>query len=120
MWIAIVFVVAFLLMAALMPKPNVENARAAKLGDFQFPRSKYGDPMPLVWGTVRQKSPITAWFGDFRPVPIRKKMKTGLLVRRKLRSVIKTILALIAFCALAPAFDFASFGPVLTLFGKAT
>ncbi|WBF76936.1 hypothetical protein PSV3_00234 [Septimatrevirus PSV33] len=61
MWIAIVFVVAFLLMAALMPKPNVENARAAKLGDFQFPRSKYGDPMPLVWGTVRQKSPITAW-----------------------------------------------------------
>ena len=77
MWYLVVFIVALLLVAALTPKPNIENARAAKLGDFQFPRSKHGDPMPLVWGTVRQKSPITAWYGDFRPVAITEKVKTG-------------------------------------------
>ncbi|AZF90093.1 central tail hub [Pseudomonas phage vB_PaeS_SCUT-S4] len=102
MWIAIVFVVAFLLMAALMPKPNVENARAAKLGDFQFPRSKYGDPMPLVWGTVRQKSPITAWFGDFRPVPIRKKMKTGLFSSKKVTVGYKNYLGIDCILCLGP------------------
>lgn len=78
MWFLVVFVVALLLVSALTPKPNIENARSAKLGDFQFPRSKHGDPMPLVWGTVRQKSPIVAWYGDFVPVAITEKVKTGL------------------------------------------
>lgn len=83
MWIAVVFVAALFLMAALMPKPNIENARAAKLGDLQFPRSKYGDPLPVMWGTVRQKSPITSWFGDFKAVPVKKKMKTGLFSSKR-------------------------------------
>lgn len=70
MWFAI-FAIAFVVgMALLTPKVNVENARAAKLGDFQFPRAGYGDAAPLVWGTVKLKSPVVIWFGDFTAVPI--------------------------------------------------
>lgn len=70
MWFAI-FAIAFVVgIALLTPKINVENARAAKLGDFQFPRAGYGDAVTLVWGTVKLKSPVVIWFGDFNAVPI--------------------------------------------------
>lgn len=55
---------------ALMPKPKVENARAANLGDFQFPRSEEGDPWPLVYGKVKIKGPNTNYYGALRAVPI--------------------------------------------------
>lgn len=71
------FVIAFLIIAALMPKPQYENARAGKLGDFRFPRSNEGDPVPIVWGTVRLRAPNTIWYGDFRTVAIKKKVKSG-------------------------------------------
>lgn len=102
MWLVFAFVVALLLVVALTPKPNIENARAAKLGDFQFPRSKHGDPLPLVWGTVRQKSPITAWFGDFRPVAIRKKVKTGLFSSKKVTVGYKNYIGIDCVLALGP------------------
>lgn len=102
MWVAIVIAVIALLMVAFMPKPNVENARAAKLGDFQVPRSKYGDPMPLVWGTVRQKSPITAWFGDFRPVPIKKKVSSGLFSSKKVITGYKNYVGIDCILSLGP------------------
>lgn len=102
MWVAIVIAVIALLMVAFMPKPNVENARAAKLGDFQVPRSKYGDPMPLVWGTVRQKSPITLWFGDFRPVPIKKKVSSGLFSSKKVITGYKNYVGIDCCLCLGP------------------
>lgn len=102
MWVSIIAAVVALLIVAFMPKPNVENARAAKLGDFQVPRSKYGDPMPLVWGTVRQKSPITAWFGDFRPVPIKKKVSTGLFSSKKVITGYKNYVGIDCILALGP------------------
>lgn len=102
MWLVFAFVVALLLVVALTPKPNIENARAAKLGDFQFPRSKHGDPLPLVWGTVRQKSPITAWFGDFRPVAIKKKVKTGLFSSKKVTVGYKNYIGIDCVLALGP------------------
>lgn len=73
--VAIVFLLAMVLFA---PKPNIENARAAKLGDFQFPRAKEGDPVSLIWGTVRLRSPNTIWYGDFEAVPVQQKVSTGL------------------------------------------
>ncbi len=102
MWLAFAFVIAVLLVAVLTPKPNIENARAAKLGDFQFPRSKHGDPMPLVWGTVRQKSPITAWHGDFRPVPIKKKVSSGLFSSKKVTVGYKNYLGIDCILCLGP------------------
>ncbi len=109
MWIVFVFIVALLLVAALAPKPNVENARAAKLGDFKFPRSNHGDPLPLVWGTVRQQSPITAWYGDYRAVPIKKKVKTGLFSSKKVTVGYKNYLGIDCVLALGPGVTLSKF-----------
>lgn len=78
MWAAIVIIVIALIMVLAAPKPKVENARAANLGDFQFPRSKEGDPVSWFLGTVRLRSPNSLWYGDYTPVPIKKKQKTGM------------------------------------------
>ncbi|WZB35702.1 tail megatron [Enterobacteria phage FtMidnight] len=78
MWFVIAFVVAFVAMAALMPKPKIENARASKLGDFNFPRASYGDPVPLVYGTVKQRSPIVIWYGALRTVNITERVASGM------------------------------------------
>lgn len=83
MWAAIVIIVIALLLVLAAPKPKVENARAANLGDFQFPRSKEGDPVAWFRGTVRIKSPNSLWWGDYTPVPIKKKQKTGLFSSKK-------------------------------------
>lgn len=78
MWIAIAIVAAFFLISALTPKQKVENARQSTIGDFTFPRSQYGDPIPIIYGTVRQKAPILSWYGDFNSIPITREVKTGL------------------------------------------
>lgn len=83
MWAAIVIIVVALLLVLAAPKPKIENARAANLGDFQFPRSKEGDPVGWFRGTVRLRSPNSLWYGDYTPVPIKKKQKTGLFSSKK-------------------------------------
>jgi len=83
MWAAIVIIVIALLLVLMAPKPKIENARAANLGDFQFPRSKEGDPVMWFLGTVRVRSPNSLWSGDYTPVPIKKKQKTGLFSSKK-------------------------------------
>lgn len=83
MWAAIVIIVIALLLVLAAPKPKVENARAANLGDFDFPRSKEGDPVGWFRGTVRLRSPNSLWYGDYTPVPIKKKQKTGLFSSKK-------------------------------------
>lgn len=72
------FVVSFLIVALLTPKPELENARAQTLDDVNFPRATEDAPIPLVLGRVRMKAPNVIWFGNFRSVPIREKVKTGL------------------------------------------
>lgn len=103
MWIALAFIVAFLLVAVLSPKPNIENAKAAKFGDLQFPRSKFGDPLPLFWGTVRQKSPITLWYGDYRPEPITTKVKTGLFSSKRVTTGYKIYIGIDCLLAIGPS-----------------
>lgn len=84
MIIGIFVAIAFLLAVTLLaPKPNVENARASNLGDFQFPRADEGDPVPLFWGTIRLKAPNTIWYGDFKAVAITEKVKSGLFSSKK-------------------------------------
>lgn len=102
MWVAIVLAIIAILMVAFMPKPNVENARAAKLGDFQVPRARYGDPIPLVWGRVRQKSPVTLWYGYLRAVPIKKKVPSGLFSSKRVTVGYKYYLTLDLALAIGP------------------
>lgn len=68
----------FVLAELLRPKPDLENAKPAGLGDFQFPTATEGRVVPLIWGTVRQKGPNVVWYGDFEQIPITEKVKTGL------------------------------------------
>lgn len=78
MWFAIAFVVSLLLVTAFAPKREVEDARLQGLGDNPFPKSKYGDVLPVVFGTCEQKSPIIMWYGDFKPVAEYENVSTGL------------------------------------------
>lgn len=100
MWVvAIIAIIAILLAVATAPKPNVENARAAALGDFQVPRAKYGDPKGLLWGTCRAKSPVTLWIGDYNPVPIKQKVPSGLFSSKKVITGYKYYVGLdLAWC----------------------
>jgi len=100
MWMIFSFIAS--LISAILPKPNIENARASKFGDLQFPSSSYGDPMPLVWGTVRQNAPITAWYGDFRPVPIKTKVKTGLFSSKTVISGYRNYVGIDCILCLGP------------------
>jgi hypothetical protein len=84
-WFALIlFVVSFVATALLAPKPNIENAKAAKLGDFRFPRSKEGEPVPLFWGRVRLRGPNTLWYGNLQSIPITKKIKTGIFSSKQI------------------------------------
>lgn len=76
-WLAIQ-VALFVLAELLRPKPNLENAKPASLGDFQFPTATEDRFVPLVWGTVRQKGPNVVWYGDFIQEPITEEVKTGM------------------------------------------
>ncbi|MEO1208380.1 MAG: phage tail protein [Cyanobacteria bacterium J06638_20] len=72
------FAVSFLLTALLAPKPEFEDARAEDLDPNNFPRATEDAPIPLLFGCAKIKGPNTLWYGDYRAVPISKKVKTGL------------------------------------------
>lgn len=103
MWFALaLFAVSFILVALLSPKVKVENARASELGDFQFPRASEGDPVPLIYGTVKSKSPNTIGAFNFKAVPIKKKQKTGLFSSKRVTVGYKYYIGLNLAWALGP------------------
>jgi len=72
------YIVVFIASELLRPKPELENAKPAGLGDFQFPTTTEGRSVPLIWGTVQNKGPNVVWYGDLRQEPIKEKVKTSL------------------------------------------
>lgn len=78
-WITLlVYAVLFVLSEFLRPKPNIEDAKPAGLGDFQFPTATEDRVVPLLWGTIQVKGPNVVWYGDLIQQPITEKIKTGL------------------------------------------
>lgn len=77
-WTLVLLVATVVLTEVLRPKPHLEDARPASLGDFQFPTATEGRVVPLVWGKVRMRGPNVVWYGDLRQDPITQKVKTGL------------------------------------------
>jgi hypothetical protein len=77
------YAVVFVLSEFLRPKPKVENAKPASLGDFRFPTATEGRVVPIVWGTVKLEAPNVVWYGDFQQEGITKKVKTGLFSSSK-------------------------------------
>lgn len=62
----------------IRPKPKLEDARPAGLGDFSFPTATEGRVVPLIWGQVELKAPNVVWYGNFRQGARTKSVKTGL------------------------------------------
>jgi hypothetical protein len=74
----VIAIVLIALTELLRPKPNIEDARPAGLGDFQFPTATEGRVIPLLWGTVRLKGPNVVWYGDLIQSAITERIMTGL------------------------------------------
>lgn len=106
MFFAITFLVGFLLTAFFSPKPKIENAKAATLSDFNFPRADEGDPVPRWYGTCKFKGANTIWVGDFQAVAITKKVKTGLFSSKKQTIGYKYYVGLDLAVCLGPKFIF--------------
>ena len=78
-WFFLIMNIAtFLLTELLRPKPNIEDAKPAGLGDFQVPTATEGRVVPLIWGRVKMAGPNVVWYGDLVAEPITEKIKTGL------------------------------------------
>ncbi len=73
MWVA-----TFAISIASRPKTKVENAKAAGLDEFDFPTATEGRMQPLGWGTDKVAGPNVLWYGDYRAIPIVKKVKSGM------------------------------------------
>lgn len=77
-WTLIFLVISVVASELLRPKPQLEDAKPAGLGDFQFPTATEGRIVPLLWGTVQIKGANVAWWGDLVQEAITEKVKTGL------------------------------------------
>lgn len=77
-WTLVWYVVVFALSEILRPKPKLEDAKPAGLGDFSFPTATEGRCVPLIWGTVQITGPNVVWYGDLHQVAIKEKIKTGM------------------------------------------
>lgn len=74
----LIYAATFVLTELLRPKPRLEDAKPAGLGDFNVPTATEGRPVPVIWGRVLLKGPNVVWYGDLQADPIREKVKTGL------------------------------------------
>lgn len=82
-WTLLIYAVLFVVSELLRPKPNLENAKPAGLGDFQFPTATEDRVIPLVWGTIKIAGPNVVWYGDLRKEAITKKVKTGMFSSKR-------------------------------------
>jgi hypothetical protein len=72
------YLITFLITELLRPKPNVENAKPAGLGDFNVPTATEGRVVPIIWGKIKLEGPNIVWYGDLVAIPVTRKVKTGL------------------------------------------
>jgi len=74
----IMLVVSFVLSEVLRPKPALEDAKPAGIGDFKFPTATQARVIPLLWGTTQISGPNVVWWGNLVQVPTTEYIKTGM------------------------------------------
>jgi hypothetical protein len=79
----LIYAATFLITELLRPKPKIEDAKPAGLGDFQVPTATEGRVVPLIWGRVKVSGPNVVWYGDLVADPQRDTVKTGLFSKKK-------------------------------------
>lgn len=67
-WFAVIFVVAFAIAYATMPKP-----KGAELGTVESPTAEEGRAIPVLFGTRWIKQTNVVWYGDIKADAVRKK-----------------------------------------------
>ncbi len=67
-WFLVVFVVAFAIAYATMPKPT-----APELGTVESPTAEAGRAIPVLFGTRWVKQTNVVWYGDIRTEAVKKK-----------------------------------------------
>ncbi len=72
------YLVTFLITELLRPKPKIENAKPAGLGDFNVPTATEGRVVPIIWGKIKLAGPNIVWYGDLTSTAITRRVKTGL------------------------------------------
>lgn len=77
------YLVTFVVTELLRPKPEIENAKPASLGDFQVPTATEGRVIPIIWGRVKMSGPNVVWYGDLSAIPVTVKVKTGMFSSSK-------------------------------------
>lgn len=77
------FIGSFILGELLRPNPEVNHAKPAGLGDFNFPTAEEGRAIPVIFGRVLLKGPNLIWYGDYKTVPIVKTQKIKKLFSSK-------------------------------------
>lgn len=89
-WITLfLYVGAFLVTELLRPKPDIENARPAGLGDFNVPTAEEGRVVPLIWGTVKLSGPNVVWFGDVQSEAVTEKIRVSLFKSERITTGFK-------------------------------
>jgi hypothetical protein len=72
------FAAAVVLQELLRPRPDIEDAKPAGLGDFNFPTATEGRVVPLLFGRCKIQGPNVIWYGDLTQVALKETQKTGL------------------------------------------
>lgn len=67
LWLAVSLIFS-VLSYLLTPQPKPPTAPVAE--KFDIPNAEQGQVIPKIYGTVWQKSPIVAWYGDTAAYPI--------------------------------------------------
>ena len=74
----IMWAATFAVSQLLTPKPELEDARAATLDEFDFPTATEGRMQPLGWGTDKIAGPNVLWYGDLNTYPIVERVQTSM------------------------------------------
>lgn len=78
----LLYAAMFVLSDLLSPKPDIENAKPAGIGDFQVTTATEGRPIPMAWGTNRFSGPNVIWYGDLFQEPITQSVRTGMFSKK--------------------------------------
>lgn len=78
----ILWIVLFTVSQLLTPEPDIENARARGLNDFNFPTATEGRVIPLHWGRDKVKGPNVLWYGDLSAIPIKEKIRVSMFKKK--------------------------------------
>lgn len=73
----VVAVVLTVVAELLRPKPDIEDARPASLGDFNFPTATEDRAIPVVFGSVKIAGPNVIWYGDLYVQPVTEYISSG-------------------------------------------